>query len=80
LSGNSLTDDPNLPRKWIFSAPSLIPTHGFYRLRCDSLAPPSSSNTAFGLSKGGDRLYLYDKPPMAADCSIPSLSEFSRLI
>jgi hypothetical protein len=66
LSDMSLTDDASSPRRWVFPAGVTIPAGGYLLVRFDSLLPPSTNNTGvlntgFGLSAGGDDLYLFDK-------------------
>jgi hypothetical protein len=66
LSDMSLSDDSSSPRRWVFPAGVSIPPGGYLLVRFDSLLPPSTNNTGvlntgFGLSAGGDDVYLFDK-------------------
>ncbi len=62
LSGMSLTDDPRLPRRFVFPAGVQIEPGAFLVL---SSAPPSADNPwafDFGLNRNGEGVYLYDAP------------------
>jgi Lamin Tail Domain/Bacterial Ig domain/CotH kinase protein/Putative Ig domain/Long Rib domain len=56
----SLTDDLLQSRRWVFPVGSVVPAKGYLRIRCDSGAPVSSTNTGFGLKASGDEVYLFD--------------------
>jgi hypothetical protein len=60
LSDMSLTDQLATPRRWVFPAGSLLPANGYRVIRFDSSLPPAADNTGFGLSAGGDAVYLFD--------------------
>ena len=62
VSGSSLTDEPEQPRKWVFPAPSVIPAHGSMIVECDSQASPSNLNTGFGLNAAGGVLLVHAAP------------------
>ena len=58
LAGMSFTDDTQNPRRWVLS-PGTILLGGSYRVfEFDGDKPASSTNSGFGLSGNGDRLYL----------------------
>jgi hypothetical protein len=66
LSDMSLTDNAATPRRWAVPAGVSIPPGGYLLVRFDSTLPISTNNvgvlnTGFGLSAGGDEIYLYDK-------------------
>lgn len=61
LDDRSLTDDPAIPRKWVFAPGTTIPPHGFLALTCDPFSAPSASNTALALLPRGGGLYLFDR-------------------
>ncbi|MBN2505357.1 MAG: lamin tail domain-containing protein [Verrucomicrobia bacterium] len=62
IANMSLTDDPALPRRWVFPSGSLVPAMGFLKVRMDGSAPASSTNTGFGLKAEGGSLYLFYSP------------------
>lgn len=67
LSDQSLTDDVNNPRRWIFPAGVSIPAGGYLIVRFDPDTPPSTNagpvlNTGFGLDFNGDEALLFDAP------------------
>ncbi|MBM3847925.1 MAG: hypothetical protein FJ405_16775, partial [Verrucomicrobia bacterium] len=67
LSGMSLTDDPQQPRRWVFPAGSRIEASSPLRVLLDPDAPPSTVpspelNAGFGLDEKGDRILLYASP------------------
>ena len=87
LGDMSLSDDPGLPRKWIFPGGTLLAPGARLVIECDASQPASPSNTGFGLANDGDALLLYDAPaqgggnldsvafgPQVADYSIARLS------
>jgi hypothetical protein len=61
LSDAALSDNSDLPRKWIFPASSVIAANGFLTVRCSSELAASASNTGFSLKKSGDQVYFFDK-------------------
>ena len=62
LSDSSVTDNIDLPRKWVFPPSSIISPNGFINVRCDGGLLSSSTNTGFSLKQSGDQVYLFDKP------------------
>jgi hypothetical protein len=62
LDDLSLTDDPAVPRKWVFSPDQTIPARGFHTVSLDATQPASASNTGFAPSALGGTLYLFDRP------------------
>ncbi len=86
LAGLSLSDRLDAPRKWVFPAEAVLPAGGFLVVFCEPALPPSEMNTGFGLSAGGESVYLFDRPengggvldlltfgPQAADFSLARL-------
>jgi hypothetical protein len=67
LAGMSLTDQFASPPRWQFPAGALIEAHGYLVVAFDGQAPPSGTNTGFGLSAGGDEVYLLDARGDLAD-------------
>jgi hypothetical protein len=61
LGDQSLTDSLTTPRRWVFPLGTTIPAFGYLRVRCDSGAPSSATNTGFGLKASGGGVYLFDK-------------------
>lgn len=62
LTGLSLSDDPDQPRRWVFPEGATLPPHGFLTVACNPELPASASNTGFGLNRQGGALYLFDRP------------------
>ncbi len=62
LGDFSLTDNPSLPRKWVFPAGTLMAPGGYLVIEFDDTLPPSATNTGFGLSASGDAVYLFQSP------------------
>jgi len=62
LGDMSLSDDPAVPRKFIFPAGTWLAGHGLLVLRCDPDQPASGDHTGFGLNRGGDAVYLFRAP------------------
>ncbi len=60
LGDLSLTDDTTLPRRWVFSTGTIVAPGGYFRVRCNSSQPVSSTNTGFGLKGTGGAVYLFD--------------------
>ncbi|HEU0011120.1 MAG TPA: lamin tail domain-containing protein [Verrucomicrobiae bacterium] len=68
LAGMSLNDSPvNIPPRWIFPPGSIVPARGYYFVYADGDAPPSATNTGFGLKKHGGSLFLFKGPPLTND-------------
>ena len=55
----SLSDDPTLPRKFIFPAGTLIQPNGFLLVYCDDQITLPGIHTGFGLSDKGESLALF---------------------
>jgi hypothetical protein len=49
LADMSLSDTAGNARRFVFPGSSMIASHGYYLVRCDSGLPASSTNTAFGI-------------------------------
>ncbi|MCX8108434.1 MAG: lamin tail domain-containing protein [Verrucomicrobiae bacterium] len=62
LSGLSLSDDPRLPRKFVFPAGAVIPSCGYLVLAGDNRSGVGGYHMGFRLDATGDSLYLYDNP------------------
>jgi hypothetical protein len=62
LSGMGLTDDPTVPGRWVFPSDSVIPANGYLVVACDPNAPPSATNTGFGLKAVGGSVFLFPAP------------------
>ncbi|MBN2592351.1 MAG: lamin tail domain-containing protein [Sedimentisphaerales bacterium] len=60
LSGMSITDNPNDPRKFVFSAGTSVQPGGYLRLFADSDTASSGIHLGFALDGDGENLYLYD--------------------
>lgn len=60
LSGVSITDNPDDPRKFVFSAGTSIQPGGYLRLYADSDTASSGIHLGFALDGDGEGLYLYD--------------------
>lgn len=58
LTGKSLTDDPALPRKFIFPAGTTIPAGGYLVVNATTTVGPL--NTGFALDAEGDVIRLHD--------------------
>jgi hypothetical protein len=61
LDGLSLTDDSQLPRRFVFSAANLGPG-GRLRIRFDDNVAATNDNTGFALKSSGGSVYLFDRP------------------
>jgi hypothetical protein len=67
LSGMSLTDSADQPRRWVFPPGSSLPPGGYRVVRLSSDLPASleaseALNAGFSLKAEGDRLLLFDSP------------------
>ena len=65
MTDMSLTDDPCLPRKFIFSSQTVttaIMNPGDYMVLYGDLQTQLKNHLGFALSADGEGLYLYDKP------------------
>ena len=57
LSGMSLTDNPAVPRRFVFPASTFIDPHGYLVITDDD---EQNENLGFGLNGDGEAVYLYD--------------------
>jgi hypothetical protein len=62
LSGKSLSDDPQLPRKFVFPAGTSIAAGGYLVVYADSELTAPGLHTDFALDAEGDQVRLYDTP------------------
>jgi len=62
LSGKSLSDDPLLPRKFVFPAGTSIAAGGYLVVYADSELTAPGLHTDFALDAEGDQVRLYDTP------------------
>jgi hypothetical protein len=60
LSGKSLSDDPLLPRKFVFPNGTSIPAGGYLIVYADSATSSPGLHTGFALDAEGDQVILYD--------------------
>jgi len=67
LSGVSITDNPDDPRKFVFSAGTSIQPGGYLRLYADSDTTSSGIHLGFALDGDGEGLYLYDSSGQLLD-------------
>ncbi|MGE5294707.1 MAG: lamin tail domain-containing protein, partial [Solirubrobacterales bacterium] len=75
LSGMSLSDDPQEPAKFVFSAGATIAPGEYLVLAADDGLAASASHLGFGLDAKGDGVYLYD----AAGAMIDSVEFGSQI-
>lgn len=66
LGDASLTDDPTLPRKWVFPAGASIPANGYLVVLFDDTTSASTENqaplnTGFTIGAGGGGIYFYSR-------------------
>jgi hypothetical protein len=59
LADLSLSDDPNLPRKFVFPPGSTIPSGGYLLVYCNNNLPVSPTNTGFALNAEGGSVLLF---------------------
>lgn len=62
LSGKSLTDDPTLPRMYVFPSGTTIAAGGYLVVYADSSNSAPGLHTGFALDAEGDQVRLYDTP------------------
>ncbi|MGH7944922.1 MAG: lamin tail domain-containing protein [Opitutaceae bacterium] len=62
LSGKSLTDDPTLPRKYVFPNGTNIAAGGYLVIHADSSTSAPGLHAGFALDAEGDQVRLYDSP------------------
>ncbi len=67
LSGVSITDNPDEPRKFVFSTGTSIQPGGYLRLYADSDTTSSGIHLGFALDGDGEGLYLYDRSGQLLD-------------
>lgn len=60
LTGKSLTDDPLLPRKFVFPAGTTVPASGYLLIYADTATTAPGLHTGFALDAEGDQVRLYD--------------------
>jgi hypothetical protein len=61
LSDMSLSDNPAVPRRFVFPAGTIMPPLSFRVIQFDTDLPASATNTAFGIAQSGGAVYLFDK-------------------
>jgi hypothetical protein len=62
MSAKSLTDDPALPRKFVFPNGTSIPAGGYLVVYSDTTTSTPGLHTGFALDAEGDQIRLYDTP------------------
>ncbi len=62
LGDMSLSDDPALPRKYVFPSGTMIPAGGYLVLIAANGEAPGRLYLGFGLNDDGEGLYLYARP------------------
>jgi hypothetical protein len=67
LSGMSITDDPDEPRKFVFGGGTTIEPREYLILYADSETTTSGIHLDFALSGDGEDLYLYDQEGVLLD-------------
>ncbi len=60
LAGLGLTDNADLPFKFVFPANSMLPAHGYLVIYADNDFAAPGLHTGFSLKASGDDLYLHD--------------------
>lgn len=60
LGDLSVTDDPNVPRKFVFAPNTILPANGFLILNCDNTHAASVDNTGFNLPATGASVFLFN--------------------
>jgi hypothetical protein len=60
LADLSLSDDPNVARKFIFAPGTTIPASGFLVIYCDDKSPVNTNNTGFALNASDATLFLFN--------------------
>lgn len=59
LAGASLSDDPSVPRKWVFPENASVPANGYRVVACNGNASASANNTGFGLQAECGSVFLF---------------------
>jgi hypothetical protein len=67
LSGMSISDERDLPGKYIFPAGSTIPAGGYLTLYGDNEATPAGHHLGFAFHQDGDQVYLFSPEGQVAD-------------
>jgi hypothetical protein len=62
LGGVSLTDNFELPLKWVFPEGTILEPFGYMQIWLDGSRFPNDLNAGFGLKSGGDQVWLFDAP------------------
>lgn len=62
LSGKSLSDDPALPRKFVFPAGTSIPAGGYLVVYADTATTAPGLHTGFALDAEGDQVRFHETP------------------
>ena len=62
LTDLSLTDDPAVPRKFVFPAGTILPAGGFLLVHADSATAEAGMHSLFALDAKGEQVSLYDSP------------------
>jgi hypothetical protein len=62
VTGKSLTDDPLLPRKFVFPAGTTIAAGGYLTIQADTATTAPGLHTGFALDAEGDQVRLLDSP------------------
>ncbi len=61
LGDMSLTDSPEMPRKFVFPQGTTIAPRGYLMLFADSRSQPTGLHTGFGLNADGEGLFLFHR-------------------
>ncbi len=80
LAGYSISDDPALPRKYVFSTGSVIASGQRLLLYADSILGAPGIQLGFGLSRDGEGVYLYDPAGTLVDSVVFGLQVPDRSI
>ncbi|MBE0544796.1 MAG: lamin tail domain-containing protein [Verrucomicrobia bacterium] len=64
LGDLSLSDDPGVPRKWVFANGTTLAPDGYLVIQFDDGLPATADNTGFALSASGDGVYLFQRPAL----------------
>ena len=62
LADLSLSDDPNVPRKFVFDPGTALAPGAYFLLFCNNNLPGSRTNTGFALPATGGSLYFFNSP------------------
>ncbi len=62
ISDLSLSDDPTIPRRWVFPQGAAISPGGYYVVEFDDSEPYSPFNAGFELSADSGAVYLFNRP------------------